>query len=450
VLQYAPLSFDASCQELFSTWQVGGRLVTLTGEEQRRDPSALLHILADEQIKRWFVPYVALQNVALWSQQEHERLEVRLHSIMAAGEQLQATSAIRAWVGQMPGCLLYNQYGPTESHIVTSLQLHQEPEQWALFPSIGRPIANTQIYLLSASMELVPVGVVGELYIGGINLARGYTERGDLTAARFVPHPFSQEPGARLYRTGDLARYREDGTIEFLGRMDHQMKLRGFRIEPGEIEAVLRAHPAIRDAVVLPHKDSRGETILVAYVVPSAETQPTREEMRLWLGQQVPDYMVPASFVALEAFPLTPSGKMDRRALPTPEYSLPRAEEIEGPRTPLEELIVMIWAEVLQIPAAQVSIHDDFFTLGGHSLLATQMVSRMRQQVQVDIPLRLLFDAPTIAGIAQIIEQKRNEQFEQMVVGEDLAQMITALESLSDEEVNSLLVSGYEDEGNTI
>jgi amino acid adenylation domain-containing protein len=342
------------------------------------------------------------------------------------------------------GKAVWNMYGPTETTVWSTI--YQVTAQDNLI-SIGRPIANTQIYLLDSAGNPVPVGVFGELYIGGAGLARGYSGRADLTAERFVPNPFAEQEGERLYRTGDFARYRTDGAIEYLGRKDQQVKMRGFRIELGEIESVLRAHSAIGDAVVLLRENVKGAKSLVAYIVITSEMQPTREEMRAWLRQRVPDYMIPASFISLEALPLTPNGKLDRRALSTSSYNLQREEDIVGPRTPLEERVTKIWAEILQTPATQMSVHDNFFDLGGHSLLATQMISHIRQQVQVDVPLLLFFNTPTIAEIAHIIEQKRNEFVEQMTDGEDLEQMIAALESLSDEEVSTLLASKYGDKG---
>jgi amino acid adenylation domain-containing protein len=385
VLQFAPLGFDASCQELFSTWQRGGKIVELSSDEMRRD------------LERWFVPYAGLQNVAMWATQQEQTSRAHLQAIMTAGEQLQMTPAIVNWLRQMPGCILYNYYGPTESHVVTTQELCGDPAHWPLFPPIGRPISNTQIYVLDQHLQPVPIGVAGELYIGGVSLARGYFHRPEWTAERFIPDRWSPVPGARLYRSGDLARYRTDGAIEFLGRVDSQVKLRGYRIEPGEIETVLQAQPAVREAVVVLQERLDGEKSLVAYVVAVPGAHLSSEDLRGWLRQQVPDYMVPASLVFLDALPLTPSGKIDRQALPVPDQSPLHDGVVIGPRTPLEELICMIWADLLHLPPSQVSIHDNFFTLGGYSLLATQVISRLRQRVQVEVPVRRLFESPTVA-----------------------------------------------------
>jgi acyl carrier protein len=267
-------------------------------------------------------------------------------------------------------------------------------------PPIGRPIANTQIYILDAQQQPLPIGVAGEVYIGGIGLARGYHNRPDLTAAKFVPHPFSPDPQARLYRTGDLARYRSDGTVEFLGRIDHQVKLRGFRIEPGEISAVLEQHGSVAHALVLLREDEPGNKRLVAYVVAAPGTSPTAAELRAWVLQHLPDYMVPSVFILLERFPLTPNGKVDRAALPSPDPELvSRSRPCVPPRTPIEQSIGQIWADVLKLQ--QVSIYDNFFELGGHSLLATQVISRLRDELQVEVALRHLFEADTLETLAE-------------------------------------------------
>jgi hypothetical protein len=267
---------------------------------------------------------------------------------------------------------------------------------------IGRPIANTQIYILDMKLQPVPIGITGVLHIGGMQVARGYLNQSDLTAENFVPDPFGQEPGARLYRTGDLARYLADGNIDLLGRSDYQLKIRGYRIELGEIESVLRQHPGVRENVVLAREDSPGDKRLVAYIVAS-DRQPEINELRDFLKRKLPDYMVPSAFVLLDCLPLTPNGKVDRRALPAPAQS--RAEQTNpfvAPRTPGEESLARIWAEVLKLE--KLGIHDNFFDLGGHSLLATQVISRVRQTFAMDIALRALFETPTVAGMIEHIE----------------------------------------------
>ena len=253
----------------------------------------------------------------------------------------------------------------------------------------------------------MPVGVPGELHLGGIGLARGYLQRPELTAERFLPHPFSELPGERLYRTGDLARYRPDGNIEFLGRLDHQVKVRGFRIELGEIEAVLGRHPGVQEAVVLAREDSPGEKRLVAYVVAQEGPAPSGSELRGFLQERLPEYMVPSAFVGLPALPLTPNGKVDRKALPAPE-GRGMEEGYVPPGTPTEELLAGIWAEVLR--QERVGRQDNFFALGGHSLVAIQVVSRVRDTFGVELPVRCVFESPTVAELSAAVEAARGEQ----------------------------------------
>ena len=290
---------------------------------------------------------------------------------------------------------VWNLYGPTETTIWSTMD-RVEP---GAAITIGRPIANTEVYVLDAHRQLVPVGVPGELYIGGAGLARGYLRREGLTAEQFVPHPFTDEPGGRLYRTGDLVRWRLDGRIDYLGRADHQVKLRGFRIELGEIETALAEHPDVARAAVVVREDAPGDKRLVAYVV-SREGMPLSvATARTFLEKRLPSYMVPAAFVPLDALPLTPNGKVDRRSLPVPQRDSSTDSEIVRPRTPLEERVAGIWCEVLGL--TEVGIDDDFFDLGGHSLLATQVVSRLRSELHVEVPLRTLFEASTVATLAE-------------------------------------------------
>ncbi|NUQ65792.1 MAG: amino acid adenylation domain-containing protein [Pirellulales bacterium] len=295
---------------------------------------------------------------------------------------------------------LWNLYGPTETTIWSTVG---EVTPGFDRITIGRPIANTQVYLLDEHLQPVPVGVPGELCIGGEGLARGYRNRADLTAERFVPNPFGGKPG-RIYRTGDLARWLPDGCIECLGRMDHQVKVRGFRIELGEIEAALITHPGVRQAVVVARLDRHGQNRLAGYVLPEAGRSLSIESLRDHLRPRLPDYMIPSALVLLDAFPLTPNGKVDREALPLPDTTRPDLkQEYVAPRTPTEALLARIWTEVLGLK--EVGIHDNFFSLGGHSLLATQVVSRVRAQCQLDVPLRELFEEPTIAALAAAIDR---------------------------------------------
>jgi hypothetical protein len=295
-------------------------------------------------------------------------------------------------------------------------------------------VANTQVYLLDRSGNPVPVGVPGELYIGGDGLARGYWNRPELTAERFLPDPWSGKSGARLYKTGDLARYLPDGNLEFLGRVDQQVKLRGFRIELGEVEAALGRHPAVRQAVVLAREDAPGHKRLVAYLVTSAAQAPGVHELRAFLKDQLPEYMVPSAFVLLDALPRTVNGKIDRGALPAPgPNDLPQAEAFVAPRTPVEERLAGIWAEVLSLE--RVGVEDDFFALGGHSLLATRVVSWVRSAFQVDLPLRRLFEAPTVAGLALVIAQGLAEK----AAEDEMSRLLAELDGLSEDRAQVLL-----------
>ena len=309
-----------------------------------------------------------------------------------------------------PHIHIVNHYGPTETTIgaltfpVPSLQF----AAWHLSVPIGRPIANTSCYILDAHLCPVPVGVAGELYIGGAGVARGYLNRPDLTAERFIADPFVPEGGGRLYRTGDLARYLPDGNIEFLGRLDNQVKVRGFRIELGEIEAVLGQHADVRESLVVAWEDETGDKRLAAYLVPELGRSVTSSVLRRFLQEKLPEYMIPSVFMQLEAFPLTPNGKLDRRALPQPEPSRAGVETLYvAPRNLSEELLAGIWLDVLRL--AGVGVHDNFFEIGGHSLLATRVISRVRNAFAIEVPLRDLFECPTIAGLAERIEQLRHD-----------------------------------------
>jgi len=291
---------------------------------------------------------------------------------------------------------LFNSYGVTEAAIDSCCcPLEQGEHFGALQPPIGRPISNTRIYLLDGSMQPVPIGVAGEIWIGGAGVARGYLNRPVLTAERFVASPFVE--GDRLYRTGDLGRYLADGNIEFLGRNDHQVKIRGFRIELGEIEARLAEHPAVREAVVLAREDVPGEKRLVAYVTSDGEAAPA-ETLRAHLSGSLPEYMVPAAYVMLEALPLTPNGKIDRQALPAPDGEAYGRGVYEAPVGPVETQLAEIWAEVLGLE--QVGRNDNFFELGGHSLLAIKMLSRVGRALQAEVRLAQLFSKPVLADFA--------------------------------------------------
>jgi len=300
---------------------------------------------------------------------------------------------------------VWNLYGPTETTIWSSVQALVVERGAA---PIGRPIDNTQIYILDKRMEVAPIGVGGELYIGGDGVGRGYMNRADVTAERFVPSPYGVEVGKRIYRTGDLSRYREDGNIEYLGRIDHQVKIRGYRIELGEIESQLAQHRAVRECVVSAKEDERGDKRLVAYVVGSGEGMLLSGELRSYLQERLPDYMAPSLWVELERLPLTPNGKVDRKALPEPEVRA--SGEYRAPRTAREEILCELMAEALGVE--RVGLDDDFFALGGHSLLATQVMTRIQRVLKVELPLKAIFEARTVATLARQLQQSHSAALE--------------------------------------
>jgi amino acid adenylation domain-containing protein len=402
-LQFAALSFDVSFQEIFSTWCAGGALV-LVDDDVRRDPPALLRLLAERRVERLFLPFVALQQLALAARPGE--IPTHLREVMSAGEQLYVTPQVAALLAALPGAALYNHYGPSETHAATWLPLEGAPAGWPERPTVGRPLDHARVFLLDADLRPVPVGVPGELFVGGAGLARGYFFQPELTAERFLPDPFDDvdgwEPGARLYRTGDLARWRPDGEIDYIGRGDHQVKIRGQRIELAEVETALARHPALSQAAVAARGTGAGARRLVAYVVFREDAAPPAfAELRAFLAGSLPDAMVPSAWVRLESLPLTPSGKVDCRSLPAPEVE-GEDDLSRAPRDPAEELLAAIWSEVLG--SRRVGIHDDFFELGGHSLLATQVMSRVREAFNVEVPLRRLFEGPTVAELAHAIE----------------------------------------------
>jgi amino acid adenylation domain-containing protein len=399
VLQKTPFSFDVSVWEFFWPLMTGAKLV-VARPEGHKDPTYLVELIAQQQITTLhFVP--SMLRVFL----EESGLEQCgcLRQVMCSGEALPLELQERFFT-RLPA-QLHNLYGPTEAAVDVTFW-HCQPEANQTVVPIGRPIANTQIHLLDQHLQPVPIGVVGELYIGGVNVARGYLNRPELTQERFIPDPYPSPLtpySSLLYKTGDLARYRPDGSIEYLGRIDHQVKIRGFRIELGEIAAVLAQHAAVREAIAIDRETTSGDKQLVAYLIAAQALMPETQELQAFLQQHLPEYMIPAAFVWLETFPVTANGKLDRQALPNPEpIALELKDSFVAPRTPVEVTLAGIWQEVLGLP--QVGVHDNFLALGGHSLLATQVISRSRSSFQVEISLRHLFESPTIAALATAIE----------------------------------------------
>ena len=394
-LQFASFSFDVSFQELFSTWSTGGTLV-MVDEELRQDLPALAGFIAAQKIERLYLPFAALQPIA--ETLVDTGTPSCLRDVIVAGEALQISPEVRALFAGLDNAALHNQYGPSESHVVTALTLTGSAEQWPALPSIGTPVANIHAYVLDCRQQPVPIGIPGELYLGGIQVAIGYLERHELNAEKFISNPFVA--GDRLYRTGDRVRHLANGNIEFLGRADDQLKWRGFRIEPGEIETALTLQPEIQQAIVVLRDDGPGgNRQLVGYV--TAEAQIEGLELQNRLKTSLPEYMVPSVIMVLDKLPLTPSGKVARRKLPVPEYSRDESNPYVAPRNPVEETLVSIWAAVLGLE--QAGIYDDFFILGGHSLLATQLVSRIRDQFSISLPLKFIFRYPTPASLAETV-----------------------------------------------
>ncbi len=401
-LQFASLCFDASFHELFAAWSTGGSVYFIT-EELRRNTYALTHFVHEHAIEKVILPGVVLQQMA--EHHGHEPTLFRsLREIIVTGEQLHITSPVVRLFEQLPECTLHNHYGPSETHVVTAFSLTGDPQEWPTHPPIGRPIDNCTAYILDQVGQPVPVGVIGELYLGGVGLARCYLRRPELTAERFVGSPFDSDSSARLYKTGDLARHLPDGNIEFLGRIDHQVKIRGFRVELGEIESVLGRHEAVLEVVVMAREDTPGDRRLAAYVKAQPGKNLTVAALRTFLESQLPDYMVPAAFVFLEALPLTENGKVDRRALPAPSRVRPvLASPYVAPRSSLEERLCAIYCEVLQLD--EIGVDDNFLELGGDSLGAVRIFARIRESLRVEFPFEHLFSFPTIAEIAPLLTQ---------------------------------------------
>jgi amino acid adenylation domain-containing protein len=403
VLQFAALSFDVAFQEIFSTLTAGGTLVMLD-EQARADPRALLQLLTNFRIERLFVPPLLLQSLAEFCNTGPTAPD-SLRDVITAGEQLRISPEISAFFRRLGGCRLHNHYGPTETHVVTSLTLSGAPEQWPALPAIGRPVSNTQIYLVDEHMQPVPIGVAGEICIGGRGVARGYLGRPELTAQRFVADQFGKSRASKLYRTGDLGRWRSNGVIEYLGRNDGQVKIRGYRIELGEIEASLERHEHIREAAVIAREDTPGDKRLVAYITRGNGVDPDIEDVKTHLRAGLPDYMVPSMFVILDRLPVNPNGKLDRKALPAPSPDAQRSKEYEAPEGECEEMLARIWVEMLH--QTQVGRRDNFFELGGHSLHVIKLTAKVKERLGVDLAVPVIFMNPTLRQQARVVEGMR-------------------------------------------
>ena len=424
VAQCSTASFDVAAWEIWAPLLNGATMVIIDRDDVVSH-SALASRIREEGVTTLFLTTALFHQVAA----DAPETFAGLRDLLIGGEAADPTAARRAISAMGRGRLL-NLYGPSESATYASWHHVDRIEEGAKTIPIGLPVAHTTLYVLDAAMRPVPDGVPGELYVGGDGLSRGYLGRPGLTASRFVPHPFSAEPGERLYRTGDRVRRLPSGALEFLGRLDDQVKVRGFRVEPGEVEAALHAHPAVAEAAVVVRRDSAGVASLVAYVVGPHGTDPGPAEVRDFLAARLPAYMLPAAIVPLPAIPLTPGGKVDRRALPEPA---PSAESASSalPETPTERALADIWREVLEVE--HVGADDDFFALGGHSLRAARVASRIEARLGAHVPLGALFDHPTVRSLARVVDDARHAAAPS---DEDL---LVLLEGMSDEEAERLL-----------
>ncbi len=401
VLQKTPFSFDVSVWEFFWPLLVGARLV-MARPGGHKDSSYLVRTIVEQQISTiHFVPSM----LRLFLEDPEVRTCRSLRRVICSGEVLPYELQQRFF--ERLDAELHNLYGPTEAAVdVSYWQCRPEGDPNRVVP-IGRPVANTQLYILDRNGKPAPIGAAGELHIGGVQVGRGYLNRPELTAEKFTPDPFGSDPAARLYKTGDLARFRPDGNIEFLGRLDFQVKVRGFRIELGEIETVLGQYPAVRDVVVLAREDVAGDMRLVAYVVPKLGTPLRASELREYLQEKLPEYMVPAAFVQMEALPLTPNGKVDRKNLPAPKWHDQSEEAYSAPKDELEKAIAGIWQELLRVE--RVGVDDSFFDLGGHSLLIIQAHRRLHEVIDRELAIIDLFRYPTIRSLVQHLRQDAGE-----------------------------------------
>jgi amino acid adenylation domain-containing protein len=450
VLQFASFSFDASVWE-FSMSVLSGATLCLAHRDELLPGADLLRLLREQAVSCVTLPPSVLAVLA-------ETQLPALRTVIAAGEECSA-EVVSQWASEQRP--LVNAYGPTEVTVCASYAVHtgkptvkddgsgdvaagENGARIQSQPHIGRPLANTELYILDEHLQLVPVGVLGQLYVGGTGLARGYLHQPALTAEKFIPHPYTSVAGARLYATGDVGRYLKDGNVEYVGRVDEQVKIRGYRIELEEIQALLNEHESVRQAVVMARADGVGEKRLVAYVVgaAAAETGPelaggetaSGRELREYLRKRVPGYMVPSVVVVMDQMPLTPNGKVDRRALPAPDQAWVETEvEYVAPRSAAEKVVAEVWKRVLGIE--RVGVYDNFFVIGGHSLLATQVLAQVRAIFQVDVPVHHLFHTPTVESLVNIISQI----WGQREIVEEIAETYQHVGELSQEEVEEAL-----------
>jgi acyl-CoA synthetase (AMP-forming)/AMP-acid ligase II/acyl carrier protein len=436
MLQFFPLSFDASAEDIFPALLSGATLVC-PPDSFAYVPQELLAFSEEHEITTVHLP------VVLWHHLVNElssgKLPVPVHlRMLSVGGESPSLESLAQWTRITDGRVAFrNMYGPTEATITATVWHHDVAGPWldhrARVP-IGHPLQNISIYILNEEMAPVPPGVPGEIYIGGIALARGYLNQPGLTAEKFVPDPWSAVAGARLYKSGDLGQFSGNGEIEFLGRIDYQIKIRGYRVELEEIERVLLQYPAIQDAAVTVQRNGVGDKRLAAYATLRPRQSVTLREIRDYLKERLPDYMLPAWFIVLNALPLTSSGKLDRKALPVPtNENLAPERDYVAARTPVEEIVAAMFAELLQ--REQVGISDNFFECGGHSLLAVQLASLLRETFQIEVSLRRIFDGPTVAEIAEaLLEDEDNRPRVQR-----RAELMVKLVGVSEDQAESML-----------
>jgi amino acid adenylation domain-containing protein len=412
----ARVGFDAGVWEIWPYLTVGASL-HLADNETLSHPESLRDWLVAQRITISFIPTPIAERL----------IDLPWPSGTALRTMLTGADTLHGYPTAGLPFVLVNNYGPTECTVVaTSGAVHSRNSTHQL-PPIGRPIANTQIYILDESGKQVPTGTAGELHIGGMGVARGYRNRPELTAQRFIPNPFGTEPGERLFKTADLARLLPDGQIAFLGRVDEQVKVRGFRVEPNEVTATLNEHPHIQQSVVVAREVAPGDTRLIAYFVAVPQSDPTLGELRNFLEARLPDFMIPATFVKLEKLPLTANGKVDRMSLPAAdETNTLRDSAGRAPRTDLEKTIAEILERLLQLD--HVDLEENFFSLGGHSLLGAQLVARLRDIFRIEVPLRVIFEAPSVAELSSEIDRL----------------LVAKVQAMSEIEVNRLLNSTLE------
>ncbi|MDH2430908.1 non-ribosomal peptide synthetase, partial [Sphaerisporangium sp. TRM90804] len=415
--QFTAVTFDFSVQEIFATLVSGGCLV-VPSDDTRKDGTAMVRWLDHHRVGQLYGPTLTIEAIFESARELGSDL-ASLTDVFQGGQAFTISDPAREFYAAGPGRRAHNIYGPAETHMVTTFSVDGDARGWPSELPIGRPIGGTRLYVLDGGLGLAPPGAPGELYVAGAVLARGYAGRFALTAERFVADPFGPA-GSRMYRTGDVVRWRADGVLEYLGRADDQVKIRGFRVEPGEVAAVVAAHPAVGQAVVVPWRSATGDTHLIAYTVPAdrdddhdgdgrttaGDDRPGRDggfdprAVRDFVRGRLPDFMVPSAVVVVERLPLTPNGKLDRAALPAPRWE---GGGGRAPRTPREEVLCRLFARVLRVE--RVSVDDSFFDLGGHSLLATRLISEIREELRAELPIRHLFEAPTVAELAERLDQ---------------------------------------------